>query len=1100
MAGSESPDLSNFGSTLSDLLSTNNDARLNAEAAYDKIPVPEKIFLLMAACGSQGFQVEEVHLAAILLRRLFVTEFEATFSKISPEINQQIKTRLLELLSQNIDIRLRKKIGEAAVELARHCIDDDGNNHWPDILMFLFNAVRSPDPALKEVALLMFGAIPGIFGNQQSRYIDVIHTMLTQSLIDQSFDVRFAAVKATTFFFLIHEKETAVLKQFSDCLILYLQFLTQAIENGDPRAEDVLKYLIDLVDKCPQSFRSQLDYLFKICIEYSTCITIPEPYQHLALEILITVMESAPAMVRKLCSNHIKDLISVILRMMSVIPDDPNWDFDEDTEEENDSKHLVGEAALDRIACTLGGKTVLPIVLNSLTGMLSSAEWKHRYAALMTVSAIGEGCNKQMSGILQEIVDGVLPFLLDSHSRVAYAACNALGQMASDFAPLFQKKFGEKVISGLCQLIGDPGSPRVQAHAGAALVNFLEECPKNILYPHLNNIVDTLECVLNSKLQELVQNGRKRVLEQVVVTIASLAGCAEEKFVHYYDKFMTCLKFIIQNAVKPELRLLRGKTIECVSLIGLAVGRDKFFKDAGEVMELLLKSQTDEPLSEDDPQLTYMIASWARICKIMGKEFEPYLPYVIEPVLKTAALKPEIAILDAEDMRVVESDDAWEFVNLGDKHNYGIRTVGLEEKSTACQMLVCYARELKEGFGPYIEDTLKLMVPMLKFYFHDGVRTAAAEIMQYLLEASKIRGGTYLQEMWRYILPPFLQALESEPEHEVLCDEMSAFCRCIEVLDSRCLSHDEMLLLVNLLNKKLVDHFEKANARAEQRKEEDYDDVLEETLEREDDDDVYILSKISDVVCTLLYVYKQEFFPYFDLLLPHYIRLLEPSGSLTDRQWALCVFADVIEHGGPQSCSKYQQYFLNPLLQSLSAECPDLRQTATYTIGCLGQFGGPDFAKVCADSIPLLMKIIADPESRSEENIKATENAISAVGKFLMYNNSFINMDQILPLFISWLPIWEDEQEATFVYGFLCTLLETNNCILLGAGHSNLPRIFQIIAEAFYKEAIDPSSDVGKRITTLIKDLQKNPELFSACIGALSPYQQEALHAALTKQ
>ena len=42
-------------------------------------------------------------------------------------------------------------------------------------------------------------------------------------------------------------------------------------------------------------------------------------------------------------------------------------------------------------------------------------------------------------------------------------------------------------------------------------------------------------------------------------------------------------------------------------------------------------------------------------------------------------------------------------------------------------MLVCYARELKEHFVDYAEQTVKLMVPMLKFYFHDGVRTAAAE-------------------------------------------------------------------------------------------------------------------------------------------------------------------------------------------------------------------------------------------------------------------------------------------------------------------------------------------------------------------------------------
>ena len=67
---------------------------------------------------------------------------------------------------------------------------------------------------------------------------------------------------------------------------------------------------------------------------------------------------------------------------------------------------------------------------------------------------------------------------------------------------------------------------------------------------------------------------------------------------------MPCLKYIIQNATTQELRLLRGKTIECISLIGLAVGTEKFSADASEVMEMLLKTQTgDTELSDDDPQV-----------------------------------------------------------------------------------------------------------------------------------------------------------------------------------------------------------------------------------------------------------------------------------------------------------------------------------------------------------------------------------------------------------------------------------------------------------------------------------------------------------------
>lgn len=63
-------------------------------------------------------------------------------------------------------------------------------------------------------------------------------------------------------------------------------------------------------------------------------------------------------------------------------------------------------------------------------------------------------------------------YLQDPHPRVRYAACNAVGQMSTDFASIFQKKFHDRVIPGLLMLLDDNGNPRVQAHAGTYIVNY----------------------------------------------------------------------------------------------------------------------------------------------------------------------------------------------------------------------------------------------------------------------------------------------------------------------------------------------------------------------------------------------------------------------------------------------------------------------------------------------------------------------------------------------------------------------------------------------------------------------------------------------------
>jgi len=300
--------------------------------------------------------------------------------------------------------------------------------------------------------------------------------------------------------------------------------------------------------------------------------------------------------------------------------------------------------------------------------MLKHENYKHRVAALMALSAVGEGCHVQMQPLLGEVVDGVIPFLRDPHFRVRYAACNCLGQMATDFAGDFQEKFHEKVIPSLLEVLDDHANPRVQSHAGAALVNFFEDCTSKIIIQYLHPAATKLEQILTQKMVELTSRGTKLVLEQCVVTLAALADSAQENFLPFYDIFVPKLKYIIEHALDDKLKTLRGKAIEAVSLIGLAVGKEKFCSDAVDVMDLLLRQQTgQEPLADDDPQLAYMISAWARICKILGPDFAPYLPFVMGPVLKAASHKIEIALLDRDDVSAITQDSDWQCVNVGEQ-------------------------------------------------------------------------------------------------------------------------------------------------------------------------------------------------------------------------------------------------------------------------------------------------------------------------------------------------------------------------------------------------------------------------------------------------
>jgi len=51
-------------------------------------------------------------------------------------------------------------------------------------------------------------------------------------------------------------------------------------------------------------------------------------------------------------------------------------------------------------------------------------------------------------------------------------------------------------------------------------------------------------------------------------------------------------------------------------------------------------------MEADDPQISYMLSSWARIAAVLGEDFIPYLPVVMPPLLRSATIKPDLAIIN----------------------------------------------------------------------------------------------------------------------------------------------------------------------------------------------------------------------------------------------------------------------------------------------------------------------------------------------------------------------------------------------------------------------------------------------------------------------
>ena len=146
-----------------------------------------------------------------------------------------------------------------------------------------------------------------------------------------------------------------------------------------------------------------------------------EEVRKAALEFMISLSEAKPAMVRRV-DGWVSAIVRGCLGGMGELRDDElsTW-LDADVrgysipqtyiplclrialtfllsqpadDPTDDMYPHVYEQALDRLACAVGGKAVLPAAFQHIPGMLASHDWKLRHAGLMAIASVAEGTSK----------------------------------------------------------------------------------------------------------------------------------------------------------------------------------------------------------------------------------------------------------------------------------------------------------------------------------------------------------------------------------------------------------------------------------------------------------------------------------------------------------------------------------------------------------------------------------------------------------------------------------------------------------------------------------------------------------------------------------
>ena len=147
----------------------------------------------------------------------------------------------------------------------------------------------------------------------------------------------------------------------------------------------------------------------------------------------------------------------------------------------------------------------------------------------------------------------------------------------------------------------DDETPRVQSHGCAALTNFCENCPKEILTPYMQT--------LSQKFCNIIQNGISMSKENATTALGTVVEKIGEDFIPYFQETIQFLVTYLGQFCTNEYKQFRGQAIETITIICTAVGMEAFRPAAENVVGIMLQIQNTQ-LERKDSQRIYLLSAW----------------------------------------------------------------------------------------------------------------------------------------------------------------------------------------------------------------------------------------------------------------------------------------------------------------------------------------------------------------------------------------------------------------------------------------------------------------------------------------------------------
>jgi len=1072
-----------------------------------------KPFLKNASCAIPLMQVlrggsdDAVrHQAALLLRK----KMEKFYPKYNAQQQATLRTELVGFLLSEQTPVIATAIAGMIAATASAIYKNKGQ--WPEVFQLLLQLVQDPNEKHRILTFKLLSELAESIPSQLKPHANTLSQLFLAGCQDPVNSVAEASLSAIGTALPILGK-TPEIMALTQVITPMIGVLNRCLSTGD---DDLVIEGLGVFQECCLLEQPLINDHIEVVVQFVIAILLhPEHDSSLkqaAGQTLMDVIEYRPKLFAK--KNLVAPTLSMLMDRIAkeqssvagalfhlpanhAILEDEKDDDDEDYDPSTEVQKL-SQTIIDTMAIHVPSKYFTDTVLSMISQGMSSPDPHMRKAGCAVLGVVAEGCHERLRESLDSILPALLGSLDDPNIFVRECASFSLGQFAEHCQPEILN-YHDTVLPSVFKAMNDQ-TEIMQATSCYILEHFCEYLQPATLKPYL--------APLMNKLGELAQSKSRGIQEMALTALSATAIAAEHEFEPYAQGvmgFLTQLLFLTE----PTQLTTRGKALDCVGHIAIALGKEKFQQA---YFEIGMKSAMQGFEMDNELLKEHGFIFIANIVKLMEKGFEPFMAQLI-PYLHTIIEESEIFKVISDDegddpnAQQQEEDDDDEDAD----YRVNIMEGFISTKKAAITALGALAEHTKSCFLPYLQNSVELLITDhvgALYSFHDDIRAESVSVLDYFIEVLceargvKVPTKREVLQLPQDVLQLTAASFKSCVHILIKDDEKVPVSNALETIHAILKRLGPVVLTLPvtdennenpkpfasiLLDQLLIYLNEKAKCQTANKL--DRSTEGENGEDDDDDHDHVVIDSVADLIGCLATLLGGDFVQYFDTFHPKLMKFTKSSRSTADRVMAVGCYSEVFDEIGPLSL-KYAEPLLPVIKSCLEDSVENCRRNAAYCIGTLIEKTDRALVPHFIPILQWLHPICVRKEKERSDYVGGADidNAISSVAKMIHVAPEAVPLQQVLPVVFAALPMREDYDESTVVFSTIHKLIQINEPTTL----SMLPQVLTLLGSNFLGSCKHPD-ETRVIAAESFKLLASNPQYaphVQSYIGSITDAEQ----------